>query len=110
MIKLCDVNPAAKDKLPPAFRDKSGIGVHYVDAFLAPMNASLSDPAATRVSCKRRGLRITLRVGAKKGDGLMRRLEVGPDPIAMLAAALQEAGRAAGVTLQVTENEILIEP
>jgi hypothetical protein len=36
MMKLCDINPAAKDKLPPAFRDKSGIGVHYVDAFLAP--------------------------------------------------------------------------
>ena len=110
MIKLCDLNAAAKEKLPPGFRDKSGIGVHYVDAFLAPMNATLSDPAATRVSCKRRGLRLTLRVGAKKGEGLMRRLAVGPDPVAMLAAALQEAAKAAGVTLQVTENEILLEP
>jgi len=45
MIKLCDLNPAAKEKLPPAFRDKSNIGVHYVDAFIAPMNATLSDPA-----------------------------------------------------------------
>jgi len=108
MIKLCDINPAARQKLPPAFPDKSGIGVHYVDAFLAPMNAALPD--GTRVACKRKGLRVTLRVGAKKGDGLMRRLAVGPDPVAMLAAALQEAAAAAGVQVQVTATEILIAP
>lgn len=108
MIKLCDINPAARQKLPPASPDKSGIGVHYVDAFLAPMNAALPD--GNRVSCKRKGLKVTLRVGAKKGDGLMRRLAVGPDPVAMLAAALQEAAKAAGVQLELTEKEILIAP
>ena len=108
MIKLCDINPTAKEKLPSVFRDKSGIGVHYVDAFLAPMNAAL--PGNVRVMCKRKGLRVTLRVGAKKGDGLMRRLEVGPDPVAMLNAALQEAAKAAGVGLQIGESEILIAP
>ena len=77
MIKLCDVNSTAREKLPSVFRDKSGIGVHYVDAFIAPMNAALPDN--TRVSCKRKGLKITLRVGTKKGEGLMRRLEVSPD-------------------------------
>ena len=110
MIKLCDINPAAKEKLPPGFRDKSGIGVHYVDAFLTPMNATLADAAATRVSCKRKGLRLTLRVGTKKGDGLMRRLAVSTDPVVMLEAALQEAAKAAGVSLQVTATEILIAP
>ena len=107
MIKLCDINPAAREKLPGVFRDKSGIGVHYVDAFIAPMNAALPD--ATRVACKRKGLRITLSVGAKKGAGLMRRLAVSPDPVIMLNAALQEAAQAAGVQLQVTDNEILLE-
>jgi hypothetical protein len=63
MIKLCDINQAAREKLPSVFRDKSGIGVHYVDAFIAPRNASLPDNV--RVSCKRKGLRLTLRVGAK---------------------------------------------
>lgn len=110
MIKLCDINPAAKEKLPPAFRDKSNIGVHYIDAFIAPMNATLADGAATRVSCKRKGLRVTLRVGAKKGDGLMRRLEVSTDPVVMLEAALQEAATAAAIQLQITPTEILIEP
>jgi hypothetical protein len=108
MIKLCDVNQAAKEKLPPGFRDKSGIGVHYVDAYIAPMNASLPDNV--RVSCKRKGLKLTLRVGTKKGDGIMRRLEVSRDPVVMLQAALQEAAKAAGVELQTNDTEILITP
>lgn len=108
MIKLCDLNPAARGKLPPAQPDKSGIGVHYVDAFVAPMNAALPD--GTRVSCKRKGLKLTLRVGTKKGDGIMRRLAHGPDPVVMLAAALQEAAQAAGVGLQISETEILLSP
>jgi hypothetical protein len=108
MIKLCDIAPAATDKLPPGFADKSGIGVHYVDAFLKPMNAALPD--GTRVACKRRGLKINLTVGTKKGFGLMRRIEVGPDPVVMLKACLEEAAQAAGVQLQVTDKEILITP
>src|SRR5271155_4237722 len=106
MTELCDINPAAKEKLPPAFADKSRIGAHYTDAFIKPMNTKLPD--GTRVGCKRKGLKITLVVGTKKGEGLMRRLAVGPDPVAMLAAALQEAAKAAGVELQVTETEILV--
>ena len=108
MIKLCNVNAAAKDKLPPAFPDKSGVGVHYVDAFVAPMNAALPD--GVRVSCKRKGLRVTLRVGVKKGDGLLRKLAVSRDPVVMLAAALQEAATAAGVQLKITGTEISISP
>jgi hypothetical protein len=106
MTKLCDIDLAAAQKLPPHAPDKSGIGVHYVDAVLKPMNATLGD--GTRVACRRRGLKIVLTVGAKKGEGLMRRLDVGADPVVMLRAALQEAARAAGVGLDVTESEILV--
>ena len=106
MTKICDINPAAKDKLPPAYSDKSGIGAHYTDAFLKPMNTQLPD--GTRVSCKRKGLRIMLRVGDRKGDGLMRRLRVGKDPALMLQAALQEASQATGVKLRITETEVLL--
>lgn len=104
--KLCDIDPAARQKLPEFTSDKSGIGVHYVDAFLKPMNRKLDD--GTLVKCKRRGLKITLTIGAKKGDGLMRRLEKGPDPVAMLDAALAEAALAAGVELSVENNEIYL--
>jgi len=106
MTKLCDINPVATEKLPPKFSDKSGIGVHYTDAFIKPMNTKLPD--GTRVGCKRKGLKLTLTVGTKKGEGLMRRLEVSKDPVAMLSAALQEAAKAAGVELKVTDTEILI--
>jgi hypothetical protein len=108
MVKLCEVNHAANEKLPPKASDKSGIGVHYVDAFLKPMNKTLED--GTRVACKRKGLKITLTVGTKKGEGLMRRLNVSKDPVVMLNAALQEAAKAAGVELQVTDTEILFTP
>ena len=106
MTKLCDLNAAAKEKLPPAFTEKSGIGSHYVDAFIKPMNTKLPD--GTRVGCKRKGLKITLVVGTKKGEGLMRRIQVSRDPVVMLQAALQEAAKAAGVELQITDSEILI--
>ena len=105
-VKLCDVNPAAKDKLPHLTDDKSGIGVHYVDAYIKPMNTKLED--ATSVRCKRRGLKITLSAGGRKGEGLMRRLAVSSDPVVMLDAALQEAAKAAGIELTVEEQAIFI--
>jgi hypothetical protein len=101
---LCEVDASAVDKLPAHTEDRSGIGVHYVDAFIKPMNATLED--GTVVKCKRRGLKIQLSVGERKGEGLMRRLDVGPDPVAMLDAALKEAAAAAGVTLRIEEGKI----
>jgi hypothetical protein len=98
--RLCDV--PVPTGLPDD--DKSGIGVHYVDAYLKPMNAKLED--GTAVKAKRRGLKVTLTVGEKKGDGLMRRLDVSRDPVVMLDAALQEAAKAAGVELSVESGAI----
>ena len=106
--KLCDVNAAAADKLPGKFDDKSGIGVHYIDAYLKPFNTKLAD--GTQVKAKRRGLKITLTVGAKKGEGLMRRLEVSKDPVVMLEAALLEAAKAAQVVLSVEDNQVFLDP
>ena len=105
-IKLCDVNAAAIEKLPQHTDDKSGIGVHYVNAYLKPMNAKLED--GTPVKCKRRGLKIMLSVGEKKGEGLMRRLDVSTDPMVMLDAALQEAAKAAGIELAIEDGAIFI--
>jgi len=105
-VKLCDLNPAAKEKLPALTDDKSGIGVHFVDAYIKPMNTKLEDGTAVR--CKRRGLKIMLTAGAKKGEGLMRRLDVSPDPTVMLDAALKEAAVAAGVELTVEDGVVFI--
>jgi hypothetical protein len=107
-VKICDVNQDAKSKLPEHTSDKSGIGVHYVDAFIKPMNVKLEDGTAVR--CKRRGLKITLSVGTKKGEGLMRRLDVSADPAIMLSAALDEAAKAAGVEVLVENDAIFCVP
>lgn len=105
-LKICDVNQSAREKLPQHTDDRSGIGVHYVDAYLKPMNTTLED--GTPVKCKRRGLRIALTAGDAKGEGLMRRLEISPDPVAMLDAALQEAASAAGVGLSIENGAIYL--
>jgi len=105
--KLCDLNPAAAEKLPEFTGDKSGIGVHYMDAFLKPMNVKLAD--GTPVRCKRRGLKVVLSAGPKKGEGLMRRLAVSRDPVVMLQAALQEAAKAAGIELTVEDGAVFID-
>jgi len=104
--KLCDINAAATEKLPGKTDDKSGVGVHYIDAYVKPMNAKLPD--GTAVKCKRRGLKVTLTVGTKKGDGLMRRLQISPDPVVMLEHALQEAAKNAGVELTVEDGAMYL--
>ena len=82
------------------------MGVHYVDAYLSPMNTQLED--GTPVKCRRKGLKIVLTVGDRTGEGLLRRLDVGPDPVAMLDAALQEAASEAGVSLSVEDGAIVL--
>ena len=104
--KLCEIDQTAKEKLPPEGVDKSGIGVHYVDAYLKPMNTALED--GTQVKCKRRGLKITLSMGDKKGEGLMRRLDVSEDPQVMLEAALQEAAKHVEVDLTIEDGAIYL--
>jgi hypothetical protein len=106
MMKLCDVNQSAREKLPPQLSDKSGIGVHYIDAYIKPMNTTIE--GGTRVACKRKGLKILLTVGTKKGEGLMRRIDVSADPIVMLKAALLEAAKNAGIELNITGSEIQV--
>ena len=105
--RLCEVNAAAREKLPAHTGDKSGVGVHYVDTYIKPMNLKLAD--GTPVKCKRKGLKIVLSAGGKKGEGLLRRLATGPDPVVMLDAALQEAARTAGIALTVEDGAIFLE-
>lgn len=104
--RLCEVNEAAREKLPEHTGDKSGVGVHYVDAYLKPLNVKLAD--GTAVKCKRKGLKIVFSAAGRKGEGLLRRLQHGADPAVMLDAALREAALAAGVALTVEDGSIFI--
>jgi hypothetical protein len=103
-VKLCELNAAAVEKLPEHTADRSGIGVHYIDAYIKPMNVKLED--GTVVKCKRRGLKIVLSACGKKGEGLMRRIDVSPDPVVMLNAAIDEAAKAAGIELTLEDGAI----
>ena len=103
-VTLCPVPAGALDKLPAKTDDKSGVGVHYVDAYLKAMSVKREDGIA--VKCKRRGLKIVLTVKGKSGEGLLRRLAHGPDPVSMLDAALQEAATSAGMTLTIADGQL----
>ena len=105
--KLCDVNPAALDKLPHLTDDKSGIGVHYVDAFLKPMNAQLADGTLREVQAPRAQDRALGRRQEGGGPDAAPGRSAG-DPVVMLAAALKEAASAAGVELTIEDGAIFI--
>ncbi len=108
-IELCPENPAAPEMLHPGKNDRSGIGVHYVDAFLKPLKAGVVLPDGVKFSAKRRGLKVTLTLGTRRGEGLMRRLAVSTDPVLMLRAALAEAGSQLGVRLACTDGRLWLE-
>lgn len=107
-VKLTDVNTEAEAKLPPNEKDGSRIGVNYADLYIKPMNVELED--GRKVTCKRKGLKITMSIGEQKGEALMRRIENGPDPKNILQCALIEATQAAGKKLRVENNGIYLEP
>lgn len=108
-IELAPENPAAPDMLRPEKNDRSGVGVHYVDACLKPLRAGIVLPDGVKFSAKRRGLKVTLALGPAKGEGLMRRLTVSKDPVVMLRAALDEAGAKLGVRLAVENGRFVLD-
>lgn len=105
-FKVADEPTSAKRLLPENEPDASGIGVNYADAFLAALKVTLED--GRKVSVKRRGLEITLRVGEQSGKALMRRIEYGPDVQAILVRALEEAATDAGLGFEVDNGAIYL--
>lgn len=101
-IVLGPENHDADKLLPETKDDGSGIGINYADAYIKPFKKILED--GRKISCKRRGLELTLKVGDKTGKGLMRRLEHGPDVKKILREALNEAASDAGVVFRVTDG------
>ncbi|MFT5125768.1 MAG: hypothetical protein ACI9TH_000491 [Kiritimatiellia bacterium] len=106
-IEIGRETPEAIERLPEHQSDGSRIGVNYADVIMKGIAADLPDGG--KVSCKRRGLLLSLMVGEKKGEGLMRRLEFGPEPKVIFHAALQEAAEAAGVGFTVEDGGLFLE-
>ncbi len=108
-IDLCPENTTATDQLRVEKNDRSGIGVHYVDAYLKPLKAGITLPDGVKFSAKRRGLKVTLTLGTQKGEGLMRRLTVSRDPVEMLRAAITEAGTKISIRLFAENGRLFLE-
>lgn len=106
-LYIAGENEEAEQRLPPSQPDGSGIGVNYVDEYLVAFNTTLQDDR--RISCKRRGLKITLSIGDRRGHGLMRRIENGPDPKRILRLAIEEAAQALGGRIIIENGAIYLE-
>ena len=108
MIRVAIDEAQAEKFLAAHVLDGSGIGINYADALLKPLKVTLDD--GRKVTIKRRGLKLTLTVGTKSGEGLMRRLAHGPDERAILRAALNEAAAAVGAAITFEPGFLVLDP
>ena len=74
--------------------DGSGVGVNYVDVIAKASKQTLAD--GRKLLLKRKGLKLTLAIGDKQGEALLRRLDHGPDVRAIIQHALEAAALAVG--------------
>ena len=105
-VRLADEATGIETLLPEERADNSGIGINYADAYLKVFKTTLED--GRKVLCKRRGLKLTLKIGDRSGEGLMRRLEHGPDVQVILRRALEEAAADAGVSINIEGGTIYL--
>ncbi len=80
--------------LQGAMPDGSGVGVNYVDVIAKASKLTLPD--GRKLLLKRKGLKLTLAIGDKQGEALLRRLDHGPDVQTIITRALETAALAAG--------------
>lgn len=106
-IELGAEKPEWEKLLPPEKDDGSGVGINYADAYLKIFKTTLED--GRKIAAKRRGLKITLSVGEKTGEALLRRLEHGPEEKKIVLAAIEEAARDAGARFEVVDATIQLE-
>jgi hypothetical protein len=95
-VKLPLDEAQAEPFLPENKADGSGVGINYADALLKPVKLTLED--GRKLAFKRRGLKLTLTLGDKTGEGLLRRPN-GPDAKPIVREAIREAARNAGAEI-----------
>ena len=97
-VKLPLDEAQAAPFLPENKADGSGVGINYADALLKGVKLTLED--GRKLAFKRRGLKLTMTLGDKAGEGLLRRLLHGPEAKEIVREALREAARNAGTEMQ----------
>lgn len=106
-VRIAIDEAAAEQHLGSHLKDGSGIGINYADVYLKPFKLTLDD--GRKLLCKRRGLKLTLTIGDRSGEGLMRRLQHGPDEKRILREALKEAATAAGAAIEFEPGAVTLE-
>jgi hypothetical protein len=106
-VKLPLDEAQAAPFLPENKADGSGVGINYADALLKPVKLTLED--GRKVAFKRRGLKLTMTLGDKTGEGLLRRLQHGPEVQTMVREALREAARNAGAEISYEGGSAYLE-
>lgn len=105
--RIAEENSKAEGLIPPGQLDGSGIGVNYADAYIKAMNVTLTDDL--QLSCKRKGLKIMMKIGDAGGEAIMRRIEHGPDVKNILKKALDAAAEGAGFRFIVEAGVMYLE-
>ncbi len=77
--------------LPEVKPDGSGAGINYADQILK--NFKMTLPDGRKMLAKRRGLKITLTIGDRQGEAIMRRMDHGPDARNIFRKALETAAQ-----------------
>ena len=106
-VTLGPESPDAEKFLPPTRDDNSGAGINYTDAYLKAIKVTLED--GRRVAAKRRGLKISFSIGDRTGEGLLRRLQYGPDEKTIFRHALEDAVTSAGARFSVENGMMILE-
>ena len=106
-VTLGPENKDAEKLLPPARDDGSGIGINYADAYIKLIKTTLED--GRKITAKRHGLKLTITIGDRAGEGLLRRLQCGPDEKTIVHRAIEEAARNAGAQFSVENGIMLLE-
>lgn len=106
-IRIAQIPTEIERFLPEVEEDNSGVGANYADAYLKALKTTLED--GRRVVARRRGLKITLKVGDRQGEGLLRRLEHGPDVRSILDHALREAATHAGFEFRAEDGTVYLD-
>jgi hypothetical protein len=106
-VELGPENREAEKFLPNVRDDGSGVGINYADVYIKAIKLTLED--GRKVTVKRRGLKLTFTIGDRSGEGLLRRLDNGPDEKNMLRRALEEAAANAGARFDVKDGVMTLE-
>jgi hypothetical protein len=87
--------------------DGSGVGVNYVDVIAKASKLTLPD--GRKLLLKRKGLKLTLAIGEKQGEALLRRLDHGPDVLSIIRKALEAAAHAAGARARLEPGALQLD-